>query len=73
VQELYPGTLVQILCDAGRRLSSYDQDMGSFRYCIVNISAPDLEQLHARYREVEPALPFHFANEDCNQSSSRVS
>jgi biotin carboxylase len=73
VKERYPGTLVQILCDAGRWLSSYDQDMGSFRYCIVNMSAPDLEELHARYREVEPALPFHFENEHCNRGSPRVS
>ncbi len=64
VKERFPGTLVQILCEPGRRLSSYDQDMGSFRYCIVNISAPDREELHARYRAVEPALPFHFAAPD---------
>jgi hypothetical protein len=58
-----PGLIVQALCRPGARLSDYDQDVGSFRYAIVNLSAPDVEELDARYQYVERVLPFRFA--DC--------
>jgi biotin carboxylase len=63
MKKQFPGLIVHPLCQQGSRLSDYDQDVGSFRYAIVNLSAPSAEELHARYQKVERALPFRFA--DC--------
>ena len=60
VEREVPGALVKILCAPGERLSDHDQDVGSYRYCIVNLAAPSREQLHARYAVVEKLLPFGF-------------
>ncbi|HLL56203.1 MAG TPA: ATP-grasp domain-containing protein [Myxococcaceae bacterium] len=60
VRERFPGTLVQLLCDAGERLSQHDQDVGSFRYAIVNMGAPSRASLFERYREAEERLTFSF-------------
>lgn len=60
VRSRYPGTLVQVLCGQGERLSQHDQDVGSFRYGIVNMGAPSRELLFERYREVEERLAFSF-------------
>jgi hypothetical protein len=58
VEARFPGTLVSILCAPGDRLSRHDQDVGSYRYCIVNMSAGDVESLHGHYAEVQRMLPF---------------
>jgi hypothetical protein len=60
VAERFPGTSVKVLCKVGERLSAQDQDVGSFRYAIINMSAPTREELFARYDEVERSLPFAF-------------
>jgi hypothetical protein len=60
VRSRFPGTLVQVLCEQGDRLSHHDQDVGSFRYGIVNMGAPTRELLFERYREVEQRLAFSF-------------
>ncbi len=52
---------MQVLVHAGDRLSAHDQDVASYRYCIVNMGAPDERALHESYREVERMLPFAFA------------
>lgn len=62
LKALHPGLIVQVLCRPGDRLSDYDQDVGSFRYAIVNLSARSVDELHARYQHVEQALPFRFSN-----------
>lgn len=54
----YPGTTVKILCAQGDRLSEHDQDVGSFRYAIVNMGAQSEEELHARYAEARRTLHF---------------
>jgi hypothetical protein len=59
---LHPGLIVQVLCRPGARLSDYDQDVGSFRYAIINLSARSVDELHARYQHVVQALPFRFSN-----------
>ena len=56
-----PGAHVKILCAPGERLSDHDQDVGSYRYCIINLAAPSAEELHARYAEAEKLLAFRFA------------
>jgi biotin carboxylase len=61
LQERFPGTLVQVLCEPGERLSSHDQDVGSFHYGIVNMGAPTYAELLERYAEVERRLRFEFA------------
>ncbi|WPB79975.1 ATP-grasp domain-containing protein [Archangium violaceum] len=60
VQQHFPGTVVQVLCAPGERLSHHDQDVGSYRYGIINMGAPNQEELFARYAEVERMLPFGF-------------
>jgi hypothetical protein len=61
VKERFPGTVIQVLCAPGERLSEHDQDVGSYRYCIVNLGAPTREELLARYEQVERMLPFTWA------------
>jgi len=56
----FPGTLTKILCAPGERLSDHDQDVGSYRYCIINLAAPQRDTLHARFAEAEALLQFHF-------------
>ncbi|MET0405461.1 MAG: hypothetical protein ABW123_23795, partial [Cystobacter sp.] len=61
VKERFPDVVIQLLCAPGERLSEHDQDVGSYRYCIVNLGAPTREELHARYAQVERMLPFTWA------------
>ncbi len=61
VERRFPGTHVKILCKEGEYLSEQDQDVGSYRYCIVNMAAQSREALHANYAELERLLPFRFS------------
>ena len=61
IERRFPGAHVVILCAPGQRLSERDQDIGSYRYCIINLAAPSRDTLHARFAEVEALLPFRFA------------
>jgi hypothetical protein len=56
----FRGIVIKVLCSAGDRLSDHDQDVGSFRYAIVNMGAPSAEELHADYAELERMLTFRF-------------
>lgn len=56
----FPGIVIKVLCSAGERLSDHDQDVGSFRYAIVNMGAPSAEELYADYAELERMLTFRF-------------
>ncbi|HEY8212187.1 MAG TPA: ATP-grasp domain-containing protein [Myxococcaceae bacterium] len=58
VKERWPGTIVNLLAHAGERLSQHDQDVGSFRYGIVNMGAPSAEALEAGWEEAKRMLPF---------------
>jgi len=60
VKERYPDAVVQVLCAPGERLSDLDQDVGSYRYGIINLGASTREELFARHEQVERMLPFHF-------------
>ena len=61
VEARFPGIQVRVLCTLGERLSAQDQDVGSFRYCIVNMGASNAVQLHADYGEVRAMLTFRFS------------
>lgn len=60
VRSLYPGTNVKILCHNGQRLSDNDQDIGSYRYGIVNMSAQTWDNLYQAYQHVQTLLTFQF-------------
>jgi len=61
VKERWPGTIVNLLCHAGDTLSDHDQDVGSYRYGIVNMGAPSADALEAAWEEAKRMLPFDFA------------
>ena len=61
VKERFPGTIIKVLCTLGERLSAQDQDVGSFRYGIINMGAPTRAELFAHYQQVEAMLPFEFS------------
>ncbi|HYO56458.1 ATP-grasp domain-containing protein [Archangium sp.] len=73
LQAHFPGTIVQVLCAPGERLSSHDQDVGSFRYGIINMGAPTYAELLERYREVERRLNFEFASPDLGAARATAS
>jgi hypothetical protein len=60
VRSLYPGTNVKILCHNGQRLSDNDQDIGSYRYAIVNMSAQTWDNLYQAHQHVQTLLTFQF-------------
>jgi len=61
VEQRFPGTHIKILCAAGEGLSDHDQDVGSYRYCIINMAAQSPQELHDHYAQVTARLPFVFA------------
>jgi len=61
VQERFPAAHLEVLCAAGDRLSDHDQDVGSFRYCIVNLAAQSKSELYDHYAELQQLLRFEFA------------
>ncbi|WP_224360519.1 ATP-grasp domain-containing protein [Hyalangium versicolor] len=61
VKERFPGTIIKVLCTPGEKLSQQDQDVGSFRYGIINMGAPTRAELFSRYQQVEELLPFEFS------------
>lgn len=60
VTERFPETVVKVLVKPNERLSAHDQDVGSFRYGIVNMGGRDREDLLARWAEAERTLEFRF-------------
>jgi biotin carboxylase len=61
VQERFPAAHLELLCAPGDRLSDHDQDIGSFRYCIVNLAAQSRSELYDHYAELQQLLRFEFA------------
>lgn len=60
VEQRFPSAQVKVLCHPGDRLSDHDQDVGSYRYCIVNLAAASVAQLENSYAEITTLLPFAF-------------
>src|SRR5260221_5044125 len=58
VERRHPGARVHVLCAPGERLSDQEQDVGSFRYAIVNLAAPTREALERAWEEVRALLRF---------------
>lgn len=56
----FPGTDIRIYATVGEKLSAQDQDVGSFRYGIINMGAATYELLRANYAEARKMLPFTF-------------
>jgi hypothetical protein len=61
VKSRFPGTTIKVLAKVGERLSEQDQDVGSYRYAIINMGAPDQTRLHGDYSVVERMLSFEFS------------
>jgi biotin carboxylase len=62
IRRRFPDTLVQVFCDPGDRLSSYEHmnDMQSYCYAMVNMGALDREALLGGFAEVRERLGFRF-------------
>lgn len=60
IQRRFPEAVVQVLCREGQWLSQQPQDMASYRYGIVNIGAPRVEELDVAFDEVQRLLRFQF-------------
>jgi ATP-grasp domain len=58
LRDRFPGATVKVLCGVGERLSHQDQDMGSFRYGIVNLGGSDAADLEGRWDESQKYLRF---------------
>ncbi|HSB81556.1 MAG TPA: hypothetical protein VLM91_22485, partial [Candidatus Methylomirabilis sp.] len=61
LQERFPGTFIEILVKEGEKLSDELQDDESYRYALVDLCAPDWEELARRFEEAKTLLPFTFA------------
>ena len=61
LQQRFPGTHLKLMCAPGQRLSEHDQDVGSFRYSIVNMATLSWSALYAHYAEAQRLLPFEFS------------
>lgn len=62
VINLYPSSNVKITCHTGQWLSDNDQDIGSYRYAIVNMSAQTREKLYQAFEHVQTMLTFEFSS-----------
>jgi biotin carboxylase len=56
----YPGTDIRIYAKVGEKLSAQDQDVGSYRYGIINMGARTYDELLENYAEVRRMLPFNY-------------
>ncbi len=70
LENRFSGTHVKLLCQPGDRLSDHDQDVESFRYCIVNMAAASKAQLAADYANACNMLRFEFV--ETNTSSRHL-
>jgi hypothetical protein len=70
VEKRFWSAHVKMLCAPGDCLSDHDQDVGSFRYCIVNMAADSREQLAADYAAACDMLRFEFAEPNTFQKLS---
>lgn len=60
LQKLYPDALVEIHAHQGRHLSDQMQDVGSYRYGLINIGANSESELDAKFEHCRSLLPFTF-------------
>jgi len=56
----HPRSRAVILCAPGDRLSDHEQDVGSYRYGIVNLAAPGAAELERAWAEAQALLRFDF-------------
>jgi hypothetical protein len=56
----FPEAFVEILVKEGGKLSDELQDDYSFRYALVNLRAPDRNELQENFAEARKLLPFAF-------------
>lgn len=61
LRERFPGASVVLLCAAGKKLSDLRQDVGSFRYAIVNLGGTDTTDVNISWDTARKLLPFEFA------------
>lgn len=59
---IFPMINIKILCGKGQCLSSIRQDVGSYRYAVVNLAAQTVDELHKVYASVNEILTFTFEN-----------
>ncbi len=62
VEKMYPGTLIWSECQTGQLLADFEsiEDGQSCRYGVINVGAPDREQLDSRIRDIEVRLGYRF-------------
>ena len=62
-EALFPGTLVWTECEAGQNLADFAsiEDGQSCRYAVVNLGAPEREQLAPCFEAVQERLGYRFA------------
>lgn len=64
VEREVPGATVQLIVDAGQRLSGLTgQDSYSYELAVVYLGAPDELELVRRYQRCVDLLPFEFTDE----------
>ena len=61
LQRRYDDARFMIYIKTGAQLEREMKWLGSYRYAICNLGAPDQPQLFARYHRVKDELAFEFA------------
>jgi hypothetical protein len=64
IAEIYPDALIEIHAQPGKLLSEQMQDVGSYRYGLVNIGAGSAPELDAKFEHCRTLLPFQFMPAD---------
>lgn len=59
LRERHPGALIMMYPKRGADLRREVKWLGSYRYGVVNLGAPSLDQLHAAYARVHRDIGFH--------------
>ena len=60
VEEEFPDARIEVLAEAGRRLSEQMQDGRSYRYAIINAGGSDCDDAQQRARQCRRRLDFQF-------------
>lgn len=62
LKDRFPDAIVEIHAVAGKRLSDQMQDVGSYRYGLVNIGANSQQELEEKFEICKQLLQFRFAS-----------
>ena len=60
IQKNYPDSNVEVFAERGKKLSDEINDMGSYRYAMVNLGANSKKELFDNYNEIESKLESKF-------------